>query len=55
MKIEPRMFDKVKDRALLDIMFKSAIKEANSVLEIKMLEAAYERALKRIKAKGEKK
>ena len=42
MKIEPRMFDKVKDKALLNTMFKSAIQEAKSLLDIKMLEAAYE-------------
>lgn len=55
MKITPDMFKRVRDRALLDVMFKSAIPQARSQLEVKMLEAAYEQKRKELAQKEGKK
>jgi hypothetical protein len=55
MKITPDMFKRVRDRALLDVMFKSAIPQAHSQLEVKMLEAAYEQKRKELAQKEGKK
>ena len=48
-----RVFDKIKDEATLKRMYEAEKKKAESVLEIKIIDAAARRALMRIRGKGD--